>query len=525
MNDEGKSVSPDDANRSAAALSTTRNASDKDSGNVPITGRNMWDAAIEASRGFGKYLPWAIIAAGIVFGSYKFSELQGKARADARKQVQAELDAAYKELRETYGQIANMNKQELDNVAAMLRVHDDTVKSTEEQRKKLSDLHTQAEQERDAAAKARVDTDRAVNEAAAAAKQLETERKAASDASAEFERQRKQKLDEVDRKTNEVNQKAARFGELNRKLVDLASRVISKPGDKEVIQFANDILDRYSPAPEKLLANFQKHPSVETAKALGNLIGLDPSGLEKILKQGLGFAFWQRFVFSESESGFVGVQQQTADADLNVVVVVIRDDKVTDASAFSRMASVEAFDTQDWNQRVAYNLYRPFGDEDAGVSRFQYRNNSWTLSETISDEKARSEDIYGSEKRLSFVTLDALRKQDPKLVASALDTKFSDFSAAVPMMENAKHFDPARLLQPLQQESYRGIRETLNQLLTAAIKHESPADKLAPASTVKPDIFGRVAATVLKPGIHFVELKPRESSSSSSTESGEKPSS
>ncbi len=148
------------------------------------------------------------------------------------------------------------------------------------------------------------------------------------------------------------------------------------------------------------------------------------------------------------------------------------------------------------------------------------RNKSWTLIEAASEDEGRSENIYGTEKRLAFVTLEDLRKQDPKLVASALDTKFSDFSVAMAMIENEKHFDPVRLLQPLQQESHGGIRETVNQLLTAAIKHESPADKLAPASTVKTDIFGKVAATVLKPGIHFVELKPRESSSSSSTESG-----
>jgi len=513
MSAEGKSVSPDQSSPPAGSVTSVESRN--------LTGRTSWDAIVDISRAFGPYLPWVIIVGGVIYGAYKFSELQGKASADARQQVQKELDAAYTTLRQTYQQIGSMNKQELDDVASMLKVHRDTVKSTDEQRQRYNDLHTQAEQEREAAAKARADADRAINEAAAAVKQLERERKAASDASADFERQQKEKLDELERKTSEVNQKATQFGELNRKLIDLATRVIAKPGAKEVVQFAGDILDEYSPAPEKLLVTFQKNPSAETAKALHNLIGLDPSGLEKILKQGLGFVFWKRIFWSGSESAFVGVQQQTTDANLNAVVIVVRENKVTDASAFSRMACVEAYDTQDWNQRVAYNLYRAFGDEDVGVDRFETQNKSWVLIETASDDKARSEDIYGSEKRLAFVTLEALRKQDPKLVESALQSKYAGFSTAMAMIENAKHFDPGQSLRPLKQEQLRGIGETLNQLLTAAVNHESPADKLAPGSVLKPDIFGRVAATVLKPGTRAVDVtfsRPHETASSTSKE-------
>src|ERR1044071_9890765 len=90
------------------------------------TGRTLWDSLVDLAHLMGPYAPWVIMIAGAAYAAFKFTELQKTAQITAREQVQKELDAAHKELRDTFNQIGEMNKHQMTNVKAMLELHDET---------------------------------------------------------------------------------------------------------------------------------------------------------------------------------------------------------------------------------------------------------------------------------------------------------------------------------------------------------------------------------------------------------------
>ena len=76
---------------------------------LPVTGRTAWDFAAEISRILG---PGILILVGIAYAFYKFD----RARQDATREMQQQLNAANQSLRETYVAIGSMNKTMIDNI-------------------------------------------------------------------------------------------------------------------------------------------------------------------------------------------------------------------------------------------------------------------------------------------------------------------------------------------------------------------------------------------------------------------------
>lgn len=141
---------------------------------VSVTGRTPWDAAIEISKTLGTLVPVLLIAAGAVFTIYKFQELSraaqnkmDEARIQASQQFKTELESANKVVRETYTQMGQLSKQQIENVQLLLGLHSDVVKNTEIQRGNLSKYQEEAKKgmKRADMSKNEADTARSVAEA------------------------------------------------------------------------------------------------------------------------------------------------------------------------------------------------------------------------------------------------------------------------------------------------------------------------------------------------------------------------
>ena len=90
----------------SGSLSTERTASTVEIASTTIerttskaapsaTGRTAWDALVDMGGMLGRYTPWIIIAAGLAYGAYKFTDLQQRAQAEAKKEFQAEISRGH----------------------------------------------------------------------------------------------------------------------------------------------------------------------------------------------------------------------------------------------------------------------------------------------------------------------------------------------------------------------------------------------------------------------------------------------
>ena len=481
-----------------------------------------WAGALVAlAKMFGPYAPWAIIAVLLFFGAYKFTEQQQEAQKAARVVFQNELNQAHADLLSTYQQIGTMHKQQLENIASMLTVHERTSAST-------AQLHEQAERERKALEDARAESARQTALADEARKIADSATKAASDQMSKATLSRKElaaKQNELDRKDQEVSQRAAKIGDLSQKLIELAKRVESITTDSQTIELARSILRQYSTDPKKLLIDFSRAPSITTATSLKNLIGLDAQTIETALREGLGFAFWNAYALrSSNETVHVGVSSQTPDTDEGIVAITISKTKLSNIKVLSLLSCVKTSDPRDWNQVVAYGLAQNREKaQEATIFRFQPKGDTWILLHTSSDELgAPTTTIFGQEKPLAFIEADQLQKRYPELYKIALDDKFSDFADAMAMAANATKFDANKIANGLPKEVSKELRQAFIGILSQAVKHEAPLNQLAKASTLRSPIFGKIAATALKPDFRVLGAdtalgKSRDSSSQNST--------
>lgn len=473
------------------------------------TGRTLWDAIVDLARLMGPYAPWVIMIAGAIFAFYKFTQLQETAQDKAREQVQKELDAAHKELRDTYNQIADMNKQELGNVKSMLEVHELTVKSTEDQRKKYNDLREQSNREREQVEKSRQEADQAKVEANNAIKNAQDASKSASDAAAKIEKAEKElaaKESELNRKSEEVNKRATKIGDLNQKLIELATAMLSPSSESVTRELATNILRDYSPEPKSLLKAFADQPSESSAKMLKNLIGKGTKELIAGLKEGLGFSFWQKV--SRAGKGdeaptYLGVVRQTDNANENVVLLNTHKEKIVEVYAFQKVIVVSAPDTQNWNQPANYLLYRSVSStERSGVDSYASREKTWTLVQGL--EGTQAEPIFGVERELAITNIADLKTIDAETLDIAkLDTT-SDFAEALSMLSNAEHFKPADIVGARVEP--KEVRDILVDLLTAGVEHKTAVPRLRLGNGLKLDVFGRFAAAALKPSFALVSI-------------------
>lgn len=482
-----------------------------------IVGRTIWDGAVDIAKMLGPYAPWVIMLSGVVFAFFKFSQLKETAQSKAREQVQTELDSAHRELRSTYEQLGKMTTQELENVSSMLRLHGDTAKSTEAQRKRYNELHEQAVREKEELDKARFEADRAKADAALAKKEGQDAAKAAADAREQADAANKDMLAkkaELDRQSDEINQRADKIGDLNQKLIELATRVAATSSINQALrELAGNILKEYSPDPQNLLTNFASNPSRETFSALQNLIGASANNLEPSLKTGSDFAFWQRVISTpkdDARSFYVGVLRQTALSNDNMLFVRIENEKVVDVSGFSKILAVRVPSANDWNEMTGYVLYEDISDKRSGAESFPPVGETWTVAHTLRAETSPGEALFGLEKPLPWTSIaDLKQKYSALFKAVTSDTPGSDgaeLSEAISMLDRAQIFPIESIKDHFPKSAPEDLRQAFAGLLTSAIKHETSVPGIKIAPKLARNIFGKIAAAALKPSFRPIDV-------------------
>jgi hypothetical protein len=494
-----------------------------------VTGRTLWDAVVDLARQLGPYTPWLLMIGGGIFAFFKFTELQQTAQSEARKDFQKDLDAAHKELRETFNQIADMNKHQLINVKSMLEVHEQTVKSTEEQRKKYNDLREISNKERDEVEKSRQIAERAKLEATDAMKNAQDASKRASEAAARVERAEKDlvaKEAELNRKSDEMNQRATKIGDLNQKLIELATLVVSPSGENDTLQLAKNILRDFSPDTKNLLKGFAEQPTKSAATMLKNLIGKGAQELAAGLKEGLGFLFWKQLSDPKKPENkiYVGVVRQSESEDENVVVIRVVEEQIVEVDCFEKLFVVSAPDTRNWNQSVSYLVIKSFsGDEGGEIEPVAHKGRDWTLAQTF--EGALAQLIYGDERPLPIVSIPDARRRDAPLLDQVAENTVSDFDEAFAMFSKSEKFDANTILNSSITIEPQELRELLVDLLNASVAHKTSVPRLTLGYGLNDsEVLGAIAAVVLKPSFAFIsapKVKRRTISQSTAPEERE----
>jgi hypothetical protein len=463
------------------------------------TGRTLWDSIVDLARLMGPYAPWVIMIAGAAYAVFKFTELQKTAQITAREQVQKELDAAHKELRDTFNQIGEMNSHQMTNVKSMLELHDETVKSTEEQRKKYEALRDQSNQTRDDADRARQQAEKAKVDADNAIKDAQNASKSASEAATKVEKSQKdlaQKEAELNRKSDEINQRASKIGDLNQKLIELATLVVSPSAEHSSTDLANRILKEYSPEPKALLKAFAAQPSETSGRMLKNLIGKGFEELNAAIKEDLGFAFWQRISSDKTELiRYAGALRQNRSSDEAVVLVGVSANKIVDIQCYEKILVVSAPDPGNWSNQANYIIFKSFLNNDpSGVERLPFKESVWTFANTFND--AHGEQVWGNEKALPVCSIEDESCLDSDMTAVTAEDIHSEFSEIRSMLVRAGNFNPAAVLPPAVEPTE--LRDLLRNLLTVGVKHNKEVPHLILGQGIKNDVVGRLTAAALK---------------------------
>ena len=507
------------------------------------TGRTAWDALVDIGGMLGRYTPWIIMVAGVLYGAYKFIELTHSAQQDAqdaaqraRDAAQDEIKLAQTELRNTYAQIGVMHKQQLENLLSMLNVNKATTESTELQRSSLTKLQEEIRTKQEEARQAQKDVAQAQKDAAQAQSDVISAKQTLERASNTLEETRQQNIKimqqntkimqqlqdkqrELDRKVSTIQQRAKYIKEQKDKLSKLAEDLV-RSADSSVVALGRDILDKTSSSEAiNSLTAYAKQPGKDTAEPLDELLGSSEEPLEVALQQGLEFTFWQKYSKKDgTKTAYIGVVRQTDVIDEGIVLLTVGEKKVVNVDVFPRGLSLAGRDPDDWNKPIAYNLYlRPTGE--AGIDLFTPKTTQWKILETTDfDEKWPPKEIYGSEKPLDFMSFDDFKKE-AEIYEAAKASKNEGFLNMVAMLENEKGFDANKIAEPFATKIPKEIRETFVQLLTDSVKRaEGKSVRIASASKLPREVYGPIAAAALKPGFKIEDVRSSQAATGSSTQ-------
>jgi hypothetical protein len=481
------------------------------------TGRTAWDALVDMGGMLGRYTPWIIMVAGVAYGVYKFTDLEQRAQAEAKKEFQKDIDQGHKELKDTYKQIGEMHAQQLTNLMSMLKLNDQTAQNTQQKQTELKKLQDETEKTKLEVEEAKKAVDKAKAEALLAEKEkaeAQNQRKSADDGLRKQQREVRDKKQELSRQEKAIKQRTIHITELRDKMVDLAKNLVNST-DPSVVTLGQEILKDSLLEAHNLLAAYAKRPGKVTAEALQVLVGSKEEPLEAALAKGLGFAFWQKYSMKDgSKTAYVGAVRQTFETDEGVVMLLIREKKLQSVDVFPLILSVALWDPDDWNKAVACNLYlRPTGE--AGIDRFDIKGGFWTVPDTETDflDQGPPKVLFGTEKPLSFMNLNDFKEKHPDIFKAASESNRERFSNMVEMLANEKGFNPNKIAEPFVQLMPKGLRGAFVQLLTESVQRTPvKAVPIASTSNLKPEVYGSIAATVLKPGFKIGEVGPSSAS-------------
>jgi hypothetical protein len=491
-------------------------------------GRTAWDALVDMGAMLGPYTPRIIIVAGALYGVYQFIGLKSTMDAkvdDAKREAQKDVASAQAAVKDTYKQISAMHSEQLQNLKSMLEVNQGQRMEFENMQKEANKAKQSTEQAKEdtkraqeAAAQARTNADEAkreIDEAQRIRIQLDTELQRIEE---KLEKSRETQF-ELNRKETVLRQRAAQITELRRKLIDTAKSLVSFT-DPNVAALGRKIQEDALPEAEKLLAEYATNPGDDiAAQSLEDLIGFSEAKLEIVLSKELGFAVWQKYSKKdETETAYIGVVHQTHLFLEGVVLLTVRETRVEDVDVFPKAFSVIGWDPNNWDKAIGYNLYpRPTGE--LGIDRFRPRTGQWTIQQAMTDfaNEGPPKQIHGEDKPLWFMKFEDF-KNEKGVYEEARRANRLGFADVVAMLENEKSFEADGIAESFSAELPKGLRKAFVQLLTEAVKHaEVKTVKIASASRLPPEVYGRIAAAALKPDFKIVGVGARQGSTMTST--------
>ena len=485
-----------------------------------VTGRTAWDALVDMGSTLGRLTPWVIIVAGALYGVYKFTTLTQSAQQDANKK-----------LNDTYDEISKMRTQQMENLKSMFDLNN----IIEERAKRKAHDAEEAQKDAVEAQKRLEAANESAKKAEESAKKAESHTRYIEGQASKIAEGTNQKLEELKKKENElagkadlIDQQGEHIRKLKGQLIELAKLVNSK--DSLAASRADNILNEASIEAKSLLSEYGKAPSKDTARALNELIGSSAKTLETALTQGkgLGFAFWQKYTKNDkAPTTYFGVSRQTNNtAEWGIFISVEgpnpAEEKVSAVEVIDRFVSVAGRDPQDWNKRIAYNVYlRPTGE--LGIDPFTPNTGHWTIPETENDFKdkehpdkeAKHETLSGSEQPMAFMSLQDFEK-NTELYDAAKRSYRREFSSMIGMLENETHFDPKKIGDTAEMPA--DIVGAVVQLLAESHQESlkpgpiNSAKMIAPGSGLTPEVYGRIAAMALMKDFKIESTQPADSS-------------
>ncbi|MCK4624915.1 MAG: hypothetical protein KAV00_06370 [Phycisphaerae bacterium] len=465
----------------------------------PYAGRTFWDFATEISRRFGVGV---LILIGVVYGFYKFQEQAGdaeKARQDATRETQKQLNDANQSLRETYVAVGNMHETMIQNVRNGL----DALKALQGELARVQQNTAEEAQKADKAIAAQSKAEEAKQRA---------EQKL-QDANKEVEQRQKQYAEKVGPLKEDV-----------KRFVNLVLKNDALAGDSEIATLADEIRSEYLIDPVKLLTAFAENPSAENAQALDELEGLSYKTIHEIaVDNEPGFQVWASVGDPAHPTKLIAVAQSDDHWMKGVVEIWLSDDqeqRVLAAETLRRMCCITFPDRNNWDIEKNAAVVETFDSKYIYFGRVGIVSGVWTITTLWArvwgmSGSSEVKVLSGSDPALQSFDLPTLWKTDHAVAADLKSEMY--FAHADSMRRRAEKFSASALI-PVRLGDRGGdlgnLRETIVRALDAAVRRDDTKRQALAGASFDQSNWGPLAAVVLHPGFRFegvsVSLGARE---------------
>ncbi len=432
-----------------------------------------------------------LILAGVVYAFHAYLK-QGiqseKLRQDATRDIQRDLNAANKSVRETYVAITTMNQTIIQSIQDAL----DTLQNLQA---RLKQLQEESLKEAAKADEAIAERTKAEEERDEALKDLQQVR-------------RDQDTDKKDRVA-----KSAPFKEDVNALVSLLPSDEDLTGP-EVHALVSKIRTLYLVDPLSLLEAAAKDTSVKNLQALDDLEGLEFDTLKQIATQNeAGFASWM-LLEADKDQMLLGLVQVSEYAIHGAIAIDFDQGRVYNIDPLTRLSWVSFPSTRNWDVELVTTITDDLnGDRDYETTPMGPLSSAPGEARRFSDLlpvdlTSAPKVLAGEDPRIRPVPLDELHETNPATYKALLmEEDRAEIAAA--MMRRSEAFSASTVIPIALGEGdgdLGNLRQTIVQALNAAVKRDKQKRSALAGENFNESNWGRLAAVALNQRLRVQDL-------------------
>jgi hypothetical protein len=457
-------------------------------------GRTQWDALVDVVRLLGNGAPYFVILVGVAFSYYKFQELSQQNSNDLRR-AQSEATKNYEQ------QLSSANKALIDTYAAMGTISATQIKATtrtQEMQNSREELKKQVDERTAALRQAKIELDAGVS----LKSQVQQELKGLQEGLAR-DRTELQSLEQLlASRKRDLADSAQEVNTLRNRVVDLAQAVRGKKANAG--ELAMQLLKDYDVSVESLLA--------PDGQGLKSLLGRRDADMISALQNDNRFLLIARLPAQARNDNVQYLAAKSFSNNIFKDLAYIGSDgsNVVSAETMSILLGVKLNDNNDWSltypiiilskSKESYSYYYP---------RYSAEVNEWDVLDLTRDS-ARQPGliIKPSAAKPRYLTPSELETLAPD-IAEQLESVSQGVRPGINyrMYKRSKTFNAAATFDEKLSQLPADLRETVIQLLNAAVKHRMSEALTYMSGGSPPQMAGRVAAIALRPAFRFVSYK------------------